>query len=86
MAEERYDPSTGQQLSVTGEDRSGAQVRSRLAAAAAGTTAGKGLGARGSSGAGMPKQKEGESASDYGERLRKWREDSAQKSAIRSMP
>lgn len=47
-----------------------------------GTTAGKGLGSKGGSSEGMPKQKEGESPSDYGERLRKWRENQKQKSAF----
>jgi len=87
--QERYDPTTGSRLSYSGEDKSGAGVRSRLAAASAGTTAGKGLGSLGSGGADMPKQKDGESASDYGERLRVYREKkkaSAQKDAIRSMP
>ena len=47
-----------------------------------GTTAGKGLGAKAAGGEGMPKQKEGEGASEYGERLRKWRENQKQKSAF----
>jgi hypothetical protein len=34
----------------------------------------------------MPKQKDGESPSDYSERIRKWREGTAQKSAIRAIP
>lgn len=40
-----------------------------------GTTAGKGLGLAGKGGSGMPKQEAGESASAYGARLRKWREE-----------
>lgn len=88
MAEQERYGDQGQRLSYTGEDRSGAGVRSRIAAASAGTTAGKGLGSLGSSGADMPKQKEGESASDFGERLRVYREKknaTAQKTALRGM-
>jgi hypothetical protein len=87
MSEERYGDQ-GQRLSYTGEDRSGAGVRSRVAAASAGTTAGKGLGSLGSAGGDMPKQKEGESASEFGERLRVYREKknaAAQKAALRDV-
>lgn len=92
MAEqERYD-ANGQRLSFTGEDRSGSGVRSRLATASMGTTAGKGLGSLAKSDADMPRQSAGESASDYGERLRVYRERkrakteaSAQKSALRDL-
>lgn len=92
MAEVRRD-GDGQVLGVYGEDRSGSGVRSRLATAAAGTTAGKGLGSLGSGGSDMPRQNSGESAADYGERLRAYREKkrgqkdtAAQKDAIRSLP
>lgn len=93
MAEqERYDPSNGARLSYTGEDRSGSAVRSRIATASMGTTAGKGLGALSASAAGMPKQRDGESAGDYGERLRVYREKkrdekdtAAQKTALRGL-
>lgn len=91
MADERYGEH-GERLSYTGEDASGVGVRSRLAAASMGTTAGKGLGARGSADADMPKQKPGESVSDFGERLRVYREkrraakdDGAQKAALRRL-
>lgn len=92
MADERFDEQ-GRRLSYTGSDASGSEVRSRLATASMGTTAGKGLGSMASGGSDMPKQNAGESASDYGERLRVYREkkraakeSSAQKAAIRSMP
>ena len=88
---ERYDEN-GNRLSYTGEDRSGREVRSRIATASMGTTAGKGLGSLGARDADMPKQSAGESASEYGERLRAYREKkrdqkatTAQKSALREL-
>jgi hypothetical protein len=60
--------------------------------ARASTTAGSGLGSRGSGGSDMPKQKDGESAAEYGNRLRAYREkkrdakeSAAQKSALRNL-
>lgn len=91
-SDERYD-ANGQRLSYSGSDASGSGVRSRLAAASAGTTAGKGLGSLGSASADMPRQNAGEDASAYGERLRAYREKkkgqkdtAAQKDAIRNIP
>jgi len=88
---ERYDEN-GNRLSYTGEDRSGREVRSRIATASMGTTAGKGLGSLGARDADMPKQSAGESASDYSARLRVYREKkrgateaAAQKSALRKI-
>lgn len=56
----------------TAGDVSDAQAAARM-----GTTAGAGLGAKAKSASGMPKQEDGESASDYGARLRTWRESGA---------
>ena len=91
MASSQYD-SEGRLLSVSGDDRSGSGVRSHLAAASMGTTAGKGLGSMGARGDDMPKQNPGEDAASYGERLRVYRakkrekqESDSQKSAIRNL-
>lgn len=91
MSDQSYDPSDGTLRSVSGDDRSGSGVRSRLATASMGTTAGKGLGSMGS-GSDAPKQNAGESMSDFGERLRVYRQKrrdqtdaAAQKSALRSL-
>lgn len=56
------------------------------------TTAGKDLGSKEKGGEGAPKQKDGESASSFAERYRKWREEqkadpaiAGQKKAIQNM-
>lgn len=55
------------------EKLSAGQAKSAAALFRRGTTAGAGLGKISKGTGGMPKQKEGESASDYGTRLREWR-------------
>ena len=54
------------------KDLADVESRARL-----GSTAGKGLGARGQDTTGMPKQQPGESAADWGKRVAKWREEKA---------
>jgi len=88
---EVHDVSTGKTLYVgaatSGEDVERAKDKERL-----GSTAGRGLGAKGKTTAGMPKQEPGESLSAYAERMRKYRETEGssakaegQKKALRGM-
>lgn len=58
-------------------DLSDDEMAARRVASAAGSTAGSGLGAKGKSTTGMPKQDTGESMSSYSTRLRQWRETNA---------
>ena len=60
------------------ETIAGAQDRARLS-----STAGAGLGSKGKSLTGAPRQEPGESPSAYGERMRKYRETEAQKRAFK---
>lgn len=73
------DPATGQP--VTGSisaEKTGGDISDSLASAAAGTTAGKGLGAKAVAGAGpMPKQLPDEDMATFAARLRDWRSKSA---------
>ncbi len=57
---------------------SSAQDKARLS-----STAGTGLGSKGKSLTGAPKQEAGESPSAFGERMRKWRETETQKRAFK---
>ena len=60
------------------ESIASAADRSRLS-----STAGTGLGSKGKSLTGAPKQEAGESPTAFGERMRKWRETETQKRAFK---
>jgi len=75
--EEVYTPGESKPKFI-GEDKAKvAELEATRSKAKFGSTAGKGLGARGGSTAGMPKQEVGEDPAAYGARLRRWREDQA---------
>lgn len=67
----------GQREVKSDSDISAAQDKARLS-----SVAGSGLGSKGKSLTGAPKQEPGESPAAYGERLRKYRESETQKRAF----
>lgn len=86
MAEtEYYNDAQGRQQSRVTKSRS--EVEGNVAGAASGTTAGKGLGAKGKSGEGMPQLEPGENAlsPSYRNRVREWRERGARAGAVKDM-
>jgi hypothetical protein len=80
---------TGSETFSVGAKLSGGQAKSAANILRQGTTAGAGLGKLAKGTGGMPKQKEGETASEYSARLREWRSSSpvleGQKKALTSM-
>jgi hypothetical protein len=67
----------GQREVKSDSDIAAAQDRARLS-----STAGSGLGSKGKSLTGAPKQEPGESPSAFGDRMRKWRETETQRKAF----
>lgn len=72
------DGTLGSRATKSADDVAAAQAKDRLS-----TTAGSGLGSKGKSLAGAPKQEPGESPSAFGERMRKYRESETQKRAFK---
>ncbi len=65
-----------------GPDKDDDQIASAQDKARLSSTAGTGLGSKGKSLTGAPKQEPGEDAKSYGEKLRRWRESETQKRAF----
>lgn len=89
MTERTYRSDGSVATSHIGADTSDDDIASAADKARLGTTAGSGLGSKGKAlGGDAPKQRDGESAADFGRRLREYREGQSktpQKAAYRSL-